>query len=502
MAQALKVPITLTRIEREKARRHLRNFVQLFWSVIEPGTELVWGWPLDAVCDHLEAVSRGEIRDLVINIPPRHLKSTIVSVMWPAWEWLHDPGVRYLTGSYDKQLAVRDAVRSRRIIGSPLYLELNMDEMGAQRFRLAGDQNVKSRYENNKTGHRICTSPSSAATGEGGNRIMVDDPHNVKEAQADDQRKQVIEWWEQTMSTRRNDPKKDSRVVIMQRLHEDDLAGVCIEKGYEHLCLPLTYESQHPFKSRSTLGFQDPRKREGEMLMPARVGPDEAAQAALDLGTYGYVGQMQQRPSPSEGGILKKGWFKRFDAEPPLAEFDRIITSWDLSFKGSDKTKRSEMEAVKKRSWVVGVVLGSKGANTWILDLVRGRWDIKESIEQILLLHRKWPSATSHLIEDKANGPAVETLLRDSVRGINLVTPKGSKIQRAYAVAPILEAGNVHLGNPTHSPWVGEFLHEIATFPFGKTDDQVDALTQGLINEQVDETNASIRALERMVGNG
>ena len=500
MADRLKVPMSLTLIQKEKAKRHLRDFVKLFWSVIEPGTVLHWNWCLDAVCDHLEAVSRGDIRDLLINIPPRYLKSTIVSVMWPAWEWLHNPEVRWLTASYDKTLAVRDAVRSRRIISSPLYLELNMDELGQQKFRLAGDQNVKSRYENDKTGHRICTSPSAAATGEGGNRICVDDPHNVREAQSDDQRNQVIEWWDQTMSTRRNDPKRDSRVVIMQRLHEEDLAGHCIEKGYEHVCLPLQYEAEHPHKSRTSLYLVDPRTTEGEMLMPARAGVAEAAQAVIDLGTYGYVGQMQQRPSPGEGGILKKSWFQRFDAEPATDSFDRIITTWDLTFKGKDKSKRSELEAVKKRSWVVGLVLGSIGANTWMLDLVRGQWNIKEAMEEMLLLHSKWPKATGHIVEDKANGPAVETMLKDTIPGIVLVNPRGSKIQRAYAVAPIIEAGNVYVGTVRHSPWVGDFFREITTFPFGKTDDQVDALTQGLIHEQVDETMASLRALEKMVG--
>jgi len=502
MAGSRKIPVSLNQIQKEKARRHLRDFVKLFWPVLEPGTALIWGWPLDAVCDHLEAVSRGEIRDLVINIPPRFLKSTIVSVMWPAWEWLHAPGVRYLTSSYDKTLAVRDAVRSRRVISSPLYLELNQDEFGDQRFMLAGDQNVKSRYENNKTGHRICTSPSAAATGEGGNRIMVDDPHNVREAQSDDQRQQVIEWWEQTMSTRRNDPKRDSRVVIMQRLHELDLAGHCIEKGYEHVCLPLTYESKHPHKSRSSINFVDPRTTEGEMLMPERVGPKEAAQAALDLGTYGYVGQMQQRPSPSEGGLLKKGWFQRFDVDPDLSQVYRVITSWDCSFKGKERTARSELNAVSKRSFVVGQVWAIKGANSWLLDQVRGQWNIKETIDEMLAILKKWPMATKHLIEDKANGPAIETLLRDTIPGIDMIQPKGSKIQRVYAIQPLCEAGNVYLPTERHSEWIGDFIDEMVTFPFGRNDDQVDTMSQALIHEQVDEANASLRALEKMVGNG
>lgn len=489
-------------VKMEMARRHLRHFVKLFWAVIEPGTELIWGWPLDVVCDHLEAVTKGLIRDLVINIPPRHLKSTIVSVMWPAWEWLHDPAIRYLTASYDKNLATRDAVRSRRILNSPLYLALNKDQFGKQRFMLAGDQNVKSRYENDSTGHRICTSPSSSATGEGGNRIVVDDGHNVKEAQSDTQRGQVIEWWEQTMSTRRNDPKKDARIVIMQRLHEADLAGHCIEKGYEHVCLPLMFEAEHPHKSNTTLGFVDHRTKEGQLLMPERIGLPEVAQMMLDLGTYGFTGQMQQRPAPSEGGILKKGWFERFRAEPSLHDMDRVITSWDASFKGSDgsSSRRAELEAVKNLSFVVGQVWGIRGANSWLLAQVRGQWNIKKTMDEMLELRKLWPMATAHLVENKANGPAIETLLKDTIPGLLLVEPRGSKIQRAYAVAPYCEAGNVHIPLPGYAPWVGEFLHEIVTFPFARHDDQVDAMTQALIHEHVDEGARALRALEGMVG--
>lgn len=496
-----RIPVDLAAIQREKARRHLRDFVRLFWPVIEPGNPLIWGWPLDAICDHLEAVSDGRIRNLLINCPPRFLKSTIVSVMWPAWEWLRDPRIRFLTASYDKTLAVRDAVKSRRILLSPLYLQLNRQADGDQGFMLSGDQNVKSRYENNRTGHRICTSPGSAATGEGGDRILVDDPHPVKEAESDEQRKAVIDWWDQTMSTRRNDPKTAARVVIMQRLHEGDLAGDCIEKGtYDHLCLPLLYESDHPHPSRTALGFVDPRTEDGELLLPERIGPEEAEELKKDLKIYSFVGQMQQRPAPSEGGIFQREWFDHFEIEPPLDRMDRVITSWDATFKGKRRGHAGEVEEVKNRSYVVGQVWAFAGAHSWLLDEARGQWDVSETIEAMKRIRKRWPMASAHLVEDKANGPAIETLLRDTIPGIVLVSPRGSKIQRALAIQTYCKSGNVHIPPPSHAPWVGAWIHEITTFPFARNDDRVDAMTQALIFEHVDEYARHMRALTQMVG--
>lgn len=496
------VDLSIDLIDLELARRHLSNFVQLMWSDVEPGRDLIWDWPLDAMCEHLEAVSNGQILNLIINVPPRFLKSTIVSVMWPAWEWLHRPMLRYLTASYDKTLATRDGVRSRRLIRSSKYRLLNLGEEGDQKFYFEADQNLKSSYENNRTGTRICVSPSSGATGYGGDRIMVDDPHNVREAEGEDQRNAVKEWWDKTMSTRR-DSAETARVIIMQRLHEDDLTGHCLEKKtYDHLCLPLLYEDDHPHKSSTSLHFADPRKTEGAMLMPNRTTIEQVEEAKVDLGTYGFVGQMQQRPAPSEGGIFQVAWFDQFEVEPPTAEFDRMFSSWDATFKGKDdrRGRRYEIEAIKNRSFVVGSMWGLIGANSYLLDEERGQWNILETIEAMLRMRERWPRATAHLVEDKANGPAIETLLQDKVPGLLLVNPRGSKIQRAHAVSPYCEAKNIHVPSPTYAPWVHAWIHEICTFPFGRFNDRVDAFTQAMIWAHVDTVHRSLRALNRMVG--
>lgn len=488
--------------DRELARRCLSDFVRLLWPVVEPGRRLVWGWPLDAICDHLEAVTAGDIRNLIINVPPRFLKSTIVSVMWPAWEWLEDPSIRYLTSSYDKALATRDAVKTRRLIGSPEYMQLNRDPMtGELGFHMAGDQNVKSFYENDQAGTRICTSPVSAGTGHGGDRVTVDDPHNVKESESEEQRVKVHDWWDKTMTSRRNDPKMSARVIVMQRLHSDDLTGHCLAQGgYDHLCLPLLYEDRHPHKSKTVLHFEDPRSTEGELLMPDRIGVAEAEELRVVLGTAGFVGQFQQRPAQEGGVIFKAAWFCYYPLPP--AEFQRMWTSWDATFKGKGGRRSLQAEAaeVRNRSFVVGLAFGAVGSKTYLLDEERGQWDILETIRAMLRMIEAWPGATAHLVEDKANGPGIETILKDEVPGLLLVAPRGSKVQRAQACQPFVEAGNLWMPDERQAPWIADFKLEICDFPFAAHDDRVDALTQGLLWAHVTGVQRAMSALSRMVG--
>jgi hypothetical protein len=236
--------LALQRLEQQTERKaaaesHLRDFVRQAWHVLEPATPYVHGWHLDAISEHLEAVSRGWIRKLIINIPPRHMKSLSVSVFWPCWDWLQRPDRRYIYSSYAQRLSTRDSLKCRRLILSPWY----QSHWGGL-FQLTGDQNEKTRFENDKTGYRLATSVDGSNTGEGGDFIVADDPHNVRERESDIQRENVITWWDEVMSTRLNDPKTGARVVVMQRMHERDLSGHLLEQGgWEHLCLPARYEA-------------------------------------------------------------------------------------------------------------------------------------------------------------------------------------------------------------------------------------------------------------------
>src|SRR5882724_54059 len=323
-------PDLIQEIDRELATRSLRAFIQQAWPVLQPATPFVPGWHIDALCEHLEAITYGQIRNLVINIPPRHMKSLAVSVFWPCWEWARWPERRWLFASYAESLSLRDSRHCRTVVQSPWY-RCNWGDV----FVLTEDQNEKRRFDNDKTGYRIASSVGGANTGEGGDRIVCDDPHNVKEAESDAARKGVCDWYDQVMSTRVNDPKTAARVIIMQRVHEADLSGhVLAQGGYEHLCLPAEYEGS---KRTTVIGWSDPRTELGELLWPERFGHAEIAELKLRLGSYGAAGQLQQRPSPAEGGILKRHWWRRYQSNEHPLRLDVMIQSWDLAFKDTKK---------------------------------------------------------------------------------------------------------------------------------------------------------------------
>jgi predicted phage terminase large subunit-like protein len=421
------------------------------------------GWHIDAVTDHLEAVSRGQIRNLLITIPPRHTKSTLVSVMWPCWEWIDHPEIRWLFASYAESLSIRDNVRSRRLIQSPWY-QTNWGD----RFQFAGDQNQKGRIETDHTGHRIAVGTGGSATGEGGDRLVIDDPHNIAEVESTQVRKGTLDWFDQVWSTRANDPKTTARVIIMQRSHCDDLAGHVLEQGgWEHLSIPTEYEGD---KRKTVIGWSDPRKQEGELLWPERFGPPEIAEAKRTLGSFAYAGQYQQRPVPATGGVWKKDWFRFYRRADLPEKFDIVVASWDCTFKD-----------LKTSDFVAGQLWGRKAADFYFLDQIHGRLDFPATLQSIRGLNaRAHYVVRAVLVEDKANGSAVLATLRREIPGMIAINPEGGKESRAAAVAPMIEAGNVLLPLAEEQPWVEDTMLEFCMFPAAKHDDRVDAASQAL----------------------
>jgi predicted phage terminase large subunit-like protein len=483
-AQLLSRPDLIKEIDKELATRSLLEFVRQAWQIVEPATPFVEGWHIVAIIEHLEAVTNGQIRNLLINVPPRHMKSLLVSVFWPAWEWIRWPERRWLYSSYAASLSQRDSVACRRLIESNWYQSLWGD-----RFALTSDQNTKGRFNNDRSGYRLATSVGSSITGEGGDRIVVDDPHNVQDAESDTIRKTTIDWFDIVMSTRVNDPKTAAMTIVMQRCHQRDLSGHLLEKGgWEHLCLPAEYEGPRKVTS---IGFFDPRQEQGELLWPGRFGPAEIENLKRSMGSYAVAGQLQQRPSPSGGGIFKRNWFRfwqppgadlppilvkfpdgtqRSIAAHPIGKVDERAQSWDCAFKDNDTS-----------DFVVGQVWGRLGANFLLLDQVRARMNCPDTVKAVRAVSDKWQYCSAKLIEDKANGSAVMQMLSREISGILPVNPEGGKVARAMAVSPLIEAGNVYLPHPELAPWVNDFIEECAAFPNGAHDDQVDAMTQILI---------------------
>jgi len=238
------------------------------------------------------------------------MKSITASVALPAWCWTTQPNKRFLFASYANSLSIRDSVKCRRLIDSDWYQQLFGDV-----FDLTTDQNQKQRFENNKTGMRIATSVDGALTGEGGDIIVIDDPHKVREAESTTVREGVLDWWDQAMQTRLNDPKTGAFIIIMQRVHDNDLTGHILSNDYDwdHLCLPARHEANHPYPSTSTIGFKDPRTEEGELLWPNRIDESTLDKLEQSLGMYAASGQLQQRPSPKGGSILKQVWWREWD---------------------------------------------------------------------------------------------------------------------------------------------------------------------------------------------
>lgn len=501
----------------ERSSTSLRTFLRAFaWPVVEPATSYVHGWHIDAIASHLEAVSAGEIRKLIVNIPPRTMKSTTVSVAWPTWEWMrpNEPGAkmgphtRWLFASYAALLSTRDSLKCRRIIESRDYkraLVALHDGTGLEPWALTGDQNVKTKFENTCTGFRLATSVGAAATGEGGDRIVADDPLNAMEAASDATLESTDEWWSGAMSTRLNDPKSGAVVIVMQRLHERDTVGLELTRSpdeWVHLCLPMTYDKAHPYAWRNSkvddrvkarlpvnLKHGDPRHdTDVELLIPDRMGAPEVSSIARRLGSYRASGQLQQLPSPAEGGIFKRAWWRYYVTQewsnahgrpenaviaPEPSEMDYWIQSWDMAFK-------DEQAASGEPDYVVGQTWASKGSYKYLVEQVRDHLDFPDTRRAVVREGERFPQAYLKLVEDKANGSAIIAELRGKVPGLLAVEPEGGKEARAHAVSWMVEAGDVFIPHPLMKSWVDGYVNEHAAFPNAAHDDQVDGTTQAL----------------------
>src|SRR5713101_8276739 len=318
---ALKFNLAL--LDQSLARDSLAEFVRQAWHIIEPTTPLLWNWHLDAICEHLEAVANADLFRLIVNLPPRSGKSLVTSVLWPAWVWTKQASTRWLCASYSASLAVKFSIDRRTVITSQWYQE-------RWPIFLAGDQNQKQEFMNDTRGHMIATSPSGTATGKGGEIIVADDLQNPEMAESEAERRNVIRFFDETLSTRLDDKRRGRIVVIQQRTHQADLTGHLLEQGgWTHLCLPAEFEQKTiitlPLSNREIV------KEEGDLLWPEREGPPELAAITNQLGTYGYACQYLQNPIPRGGNLFKAEWLQTYNDVP--AGFDDVVLSLDCAFK-------------------------------------------------------------------------------------------------------------------------------------------------------------------------
>jgi predicted phage terminase large subunit-like protein len=344
-----------------------------------------------------------------------------------------------------------------------------------QRVALVEDHNQKASYETTAGGGRMATAVGGGATGEGGDLILIDDPHKLEEAFSQATRGATLDWFDGTISTRLNNPRTSAIIVIAQRVHQADLSGHLLDSGeWTHLCLPAQYEPRHPY-----IWPKDPRTTQGQPLWPDHVGAPEIERQKRQLGSLRDAGQLQQLPAPAEGAIFNRDWFRWYDPSDRLPRFEEILISCDLAFTGTPTS-----DYVVIQGW------GKAEPNIYLLAQTREHLSFTQTetaIRAIVTqLHDRFPHQhqPTVLIEQSANGPAVTEILRQQLPNVLPYKPRGDKIARAYAISPTVEAGNVYLpGDPRKhqgQPWVEAFLHEITTFPSSAYDDQVDAMTEAL----------------------
>ena len=464
------VPLAHLLDERLKraAQADLRTFVEWFWPVLEPTTPFHPNWHIDLICEHLQDITDGTTRRLVINVPPRYMKSLLGGVFWPVWEWLRFPGQRWIFVSHSEMLAQTHSLLRRRLLHSDLFQRVYGD-----RIVLTRDQHAKLEFHNTRGGVMMATSMGGAVTGKGGGRIVIDDPHSPQETESARQRQRAVDLFSHTFITRLDSKAEGAVVVLMQRLHVDDLTGRCLEFGFTRVSVPVLVDVPTTVvfpRSGRTLD------REPHVpLWPAREDAHQLTILKRTLGSYGFAGQYLQEPFPREGSMFPRAWWGWYEEAPTDGQ---TIQSWDLSFK-----------AGRGHDFVVGVVARRVGSQVYLLDRVKARLSFPDTAAAILAMRERYPMTTATLIEDTANGPAIVSYLDRSITGLIPVTPQGGKQARAAAAQPWIEAGQVWLPNlrsvggeyrAAHR-WTEDFVAVCEAFPRGSCDDDVDALTQLIV---------------------
>jgi predicted phage terminase large subunit-like protein len=454
------------RLERDQSIAAVRGrcetlvgFVREAWHVLEPNARFVHNWHIDAICQHLEAVTDGRINRLLINVPPGSMKSLLVSVFWQAWEWgpRGKPALRYLATAFNEIPVKRDTRKTRDLMLSEWYRKHWPEVVLTRTAELS--------FANKATGNREGIAFGSL-TSQRGDRLLIDDPHSVDTADSDDVRAATIRKFREGAINRLNDQEKSAIVVIMQRLHEDDVSGTILKlnMGYVHVMLPQEFEIER--RCETLIGFRDPRLADGDLLDPIRMPRGTVDKLKRDTTAYAYAGQYQQRPAPREGGIFKRHWFEVIPAMPAGV---RRVRGWDLAASES-----------KTAAYTAGVLLAEKDNVYYVEHVARERGgpaEIERLIKNTAITDTK--KVRISIPQDPGQAAKTQVLAyakllvgfdcRFSIEG------KGSKEERALPVSAQAAVGNVKI---VKGDWNDAFFEEICGFPTGTYKDQVDALSR------------------------
>lgn len=458
----------LIELDRLDSAESFASFAKLAWHVLEPGTDLKWGWALDAICDHLQATADGRIKKLLITVPPGCMKSLLTSVLFPAWLWTVSPHLRIMSAAHKQDLAIRDNMKFRRLVLSEWY-------QSRWPVEITSDQNTKSKIENGSTGFRECMAFTSV-TGARANYQILDDPLSVNGAESDAERKGAEDTFRNAFYNR--SAGEDSVIIlIMQRLHERDVAGVIGDLGlpFVHLCLPMEFEPDR--RCETPIEFVDPRTQEGELLFPELFSEARVEDLRKALDSYSWAGQYQQRPAPRGGGFLKPHLIEIVDDYPRDATLCR---RWDFAATegGGDYT--------------VGALVAFKDGQGWIVDLWRNQVSAAE-VEVGLMQTAKSDRHGVNIVLEQEPGSSGKWFVQNLTRklaGYPVYTsrPDQKKELRARPLSASIEAGNIKM---IKADWNKALIDEFSTFPNGAHDDIVDAVSDAWLHLSHDLFGAS-----------
>ena len=439
-------------------RQDLASFTHKSFATVRPGDPFKPNWHIDAIAWHLQGVAEGRIKRLIVTVPPRNLKSICASVALPAWFLGHDPTRRVVCASYAEGLSVELHNMCRSVMSAPWYTRL------FPALRVSAAKNTETEFKTTHGGGRLATSVGGTLTGRGGDFIVIDDPMKPAEAMSEAKRAAVQEWYDGTLYSRLDDRTRGVIVLVMQRLHLDDLVGHVLGKEeWVHLDLPAIAEAPQRVRVADDLWHQ---RAIGEVLHPAREPLAELERLRATLGSHAFEAQYQQQPVPADGGLVKWRWFRTYGDAPDRQPGDQVIQSWDTANKAGERNDYSVCT-----TWLM------RDEAFYLLDLHRERLEFPALKRRVAALRRQH-AADAVLIEDRGSGTQlIQALLEEGLHAI-AVAPEADKATRLYAQSMHIEAGRVLL--PAEAPWLDEFRTELLRFPQGRHDDQVDSLSQFL----------------------
>lgn len=509
----------------QRATDNLADFVRLAWHVMEPDTPLEWNWHIDYICAHLEAVSLGLIRRLIINVPPGHMKSLITSVFWPAWMWLKQPGMRFLAASYALSLAIRDAGKTKDLVLDPWYQETFRPD-----WKIRHDSKAKQDYQTNKRGMRKSVSVGAGTTGFRGRGVIIDDPLSIMDGYSEAKRHEARTWLFEAAQNRLADPRTGWIVMIMQRVHHEDPTGAALQKikdKWEHLCLPSEFEPErafrtlladlppdHPFYEKFHRFGTDPRTEPGELLFPGFFTADVIEGQKEALQAIAYAGQHQQRPTPALGNIFQGEMF----CQVTKTEHEEVrLSLWPTSkiFDGSLKVVEAyiawdtAMKDATTNDFTAGLLaMLCDDGYVYLYPLCFQRMEVPEVEKRVALEWVKWKNMLGSAlkgarVEEGAGTALIQYIRRLMVSRRSHVTPPApqysqedwdsirnspplivlpfstsqKKIEKAYEVLPFAAARNCRL---LDAPLSHAFLSNWQGFPLAGKDDPTDALINAI----------------------